>query len=155
MRRTTYKHITYKLCHFGTVHCTYRYCTYGWLVTRNLCRELHIIQYILVDRLLSYDATYVASWLSKPLHSSESQDTRWGHAADYQNITYKLCHFGTVHCTYRYCTYGWLVTRNLCRELHIIQYILVDHLLSYDATPRKYTFFIYKKKCMIQTYRLP
>jgi hypothetical protein len=61
MRRTTYQNLTYKLCHFGTVHCTYSYYTYGWLVTRNLCLELHIIQYILVDRLLSYDATYVMS----------------------------------------------------------------------------------------------
>jgi len=40
MRRTTYQNITYKLCHFNTVHCTYSYYTYGWLHTRNLCCEL-------------------------------------------------------------------------------------------------------------------
>jgi len=40
MRRTTYQNITYKLCHFGRVHCTYSYYTYGLLVMRNLCREL-------------------------------------------------------------------------------------------------------------------
>jgi len=82
MPRTTYQNITYKLCPFGTVHCTYRYCTYGWLVTRNLCRELHIIQYILVDRLLSYDATYVASWLSKPLILWCTYKILWVHLLD-------------------------------------------------------------------------
>jgi hypothetical protein len=66
----------------------------------NLCRELAEYIYAVV------------------LYFAESQDTRRGHALDYvhQNITYKLCHFDTVH--YSYYTYGWLVTRNFCRELH-------------------------------------
>jgi hypothetical protein len=54
------------------------------------------------------------------------------HAPDYQNITYKLCHFHTVHYTYSYYTYGWLDTPNLCRELKYID--ALDHPLSYDTT---------------------
>jgi len=72
--------------------------------------------------LLSYDATYDASLLSKPMllyctlqhHRTQEGAMR---RTTYQNITYKLCHFDTVHYTYSYYTYGWLDTPNLCREL--------------------------------------
>jgi len=71
---------------------------------------LYIYLYILVDRFLSYDATYVASLLSKPtllyctLQHHRTQEGAMRRTT-YQNITYKLCHFDTVHCTYSYYTY--------------------------------------------------
>jgi hypothetical protein len=73
--------------------------------------------------LLSYDATFDASLLSKPtllyctlLHHHGTQEGAMCRTT-YQNITYKLCHFDTVYYTYSYYTYGWLDTPNLCREL--------------------------------------
>ena len=56
-------------------------------------------------------------------YSAESQDTSRGHAPDYQNITLQVMslRYSARHLQLLYIP-GWLVTRNLCCDLHNIIY---------------------------------
>jgi hypothetical protein len=123
---------------YGTQRWLTLYCASGYYqnITLWFCSVPNVIikslYVILIIIILKYNiirtspilwCNYVTSLLSKPalpavLYSAASRYTKGPYAGLPKHNFMVMSHLNvTVHSTHSYYTYGWLVTRNLCREL--------------------------------------